>query len=131
MRDEQRCDVCNFFYIQNLQQELSVREPTVTAMRQPGNLPPIQHDELSHLWDRVAYLCEIRENQLMDALKLVFSAMLFPWHYFVFSVYLSLIFAVVSDVWSSYHPLVALLRLFVRFCFPITLVVSIAAFTSV
>ena len=40
-------------------------------MKAPGNLPPSQHEELSQLWDRVTYLCEVRENKLTDALKLV------------------------------------------------------------
>ncbi|XP_070185712.1 microtubule-actin cross-linking factor 1, isoforms 6/7-like isoform X4 [Littorina saxatilis] len=54
----------------NLQQELSAREPTVTTMKAPGNLPHSQNEELSQLWDRVSYLCEVRENKLTDALKL-------------------------------------------------------------
>ena len=54
-----------------MQQELSAREPTVTTMKAPGNLPHSQHEELSQLWERVTYLCEVRENKLTDALKLV------------------------------------------------------------
>lgn len=63
-----RLEVC---FLQNLQQELSAREPTVTTMKAPGNLPHSQHEELSQLWERVTYLCEVRENKLTDALKLV------------------------------------------------------------
>lgn len=58
-------------FLQNVQQELSAREPTVTTMKAPGNLPHSQHEELSQLWERVTYLCEVRENKLTDALKLV------------------------------------------------------------
>ncbi|KAL8573597.1 hypothetical protein ACOMHN_007150 [Nucella lapillus] len=54
----------------NVQQELSVREPTVTTLKMSDSLPHPQNEHLALQWDRVSYLSHIRENKLTDALKL-------------------------------------------------------------
>ncbi|XP_076458946.1 microtubule-actin cross-linking factor 1, isoforms 6/7-like isoform X2 [Babylonia areolata] len=54
----------------NVQQELSVREPTVSTLKMSDTLSHPQHEQLSALWDRVSYLSQVRENKLTDALKL-------------------------------------------------------------
>ncbi|XP_052234757.1 dystonin-like isoform X4 [Dreissena polymorpha] len=53
-----------------LQQELSAREQTVAAMKASGNLPPVQMEELTSLWESVNALSDLRENNLKESLQL-------------------------------------------------------------
>ncbi|BFZ22115.1 hypothetical protein BsWGS_25154 [Bradybaena similaris] len=54
----------------NIQQELAAREATVLTMKAPGNIPAVQAEELSNIWDRVNHLSDVREVKLKEALKL-------------------------------------------------------------
>ncbi|CAG5119095.1 unnamed protein product, partial [Candidula unifasciata] len=54
----------------NIQQELAEREATVLTMKAPGNIPAVQAEELSNIWDRVNHLSDVREVKLKEALKL-------------------------------------------------------------
>lgn len=65
------CVSLSFFVSQNIQQELSAREATILTMKAPGNLPPVQSEDLSLLWERVTHLSDIRESKLKEGLKLV------------------------------------------------------------